>query len=74
MYKERQKYKICCSIGLVGLLLFLALLGLGDNLAVGDGMFLLVLRDKLALLRHLLHPLALGVLREAVVGNLARGR
>ena len=48
----------------------LALLWLRDNLAVGDGIFVKLVRDILALLNHLLHPLALGVLRQAVVGYL----
>ena len=75
MLKETQNiYHILSvkAVPVVGgvVVVLLALLGLGDNLAVGDGIFDLLVRDKLALLGHLLHPLALRVLRQAVVGNL----
>ena len=55
---------------ILGCYRYLALFRLGDNLGVGDGISLLLEREELALLGHLLHPLALRVLRQAVVGNL----
>ena len=74
MVKDISVLSVKCSCGRAGrcccCCCCLALLGLGDNLGVGDGVSALLLRDELALLRHLLHPLALRVLRQAVVGHL----